>query len=119
MMPSSTIGVASSVAELVAGAAALEAAERDREGKLQVLHVAGVDLLERREPVALVVAVVQKPVLRFLGDAERALVRSCRQRPYRDERGCQQQRSRRDCGARHRWSSIILPGFLPLRHEGD
>ena len=64
-MPSSTIGVRFEIAEGVAPAA-LEAAERDREGELEVLDRVGVDLLERREPVALVIAVVEQPVLRLL-----------------------------------------------------
>ena len=74
MMPSSTMRGRFEIAELVAGAGALEAAERDGERELQVLDVVGVDLLELREPVALVVAVMQEPVLRLLGDVERALV---------------------------------------------
>ncbi len=72
-MPSSTIGVASQIAVLVA-AAALVAAERDGEHRLEVLDGVGVDVLELGEPPALVVAVVQQPVVRLLAHVERALV---------------------------------------------
>ena len=60
------------IAERVA-AAALEPAQRHREGELHVLDGVGVDLLERREPVALVIAVMEDPVLRLALRVERAL----------------------------------------------
>ena len=62
------------VAERIASAA-LEAAERHRERQLQVLDGIGVDLLERGEPVALVIAVMEDPVLRLALRIERALGR--------------------------------------------
>src|SRR5262249_48629446 len=55
--------------------AALVARERNREGDLEILDVAGVEGLERREPVTLIVAMVQDPVLRLLGRIDRALLR--------------------------------------------
>src|SRR5262249_49774803 len=46
--------------------AALETAQRYRERRLEVLDGIGVDVLEEREAMALIVAMVQKPVLRLL-----------------------------------------------------
>src|SRR5499427_6805137 len=56
-------------------AAGLQSAEADREGKAQPADRAGVDLLERREPMALVILVMQQPVLRLTVGAESALER--------------------------------------------
>ncbi len=85
------------IAELVAGAAALEAAQRDRERELQVLDGVGVDLLELREAMALVVAVVKHPVLRLLVDVERALEGHVGRPPGR-ERGGGQERAHQGPG---------------------
>ena len=61
---------------LVAGAGAFDAAQRNTERDLEILDIARVDGLELREPKALVVAMVQQPVLRLLaGRSERALLR--------------------------------------------
>src|SRR5262249_26276179 len=56
-------------------AARLQSAQTDREGKPQIADRVGVDLLERREPMALVVLVMQKPVLRLTVRIESALER--------------------------------------------
>src|SRR5262249_41693410 len=70
---------------------------RNAEDRLQVLHCVGVDLLELREAMALKVAVVEKPVLRLLGDVERTLLghfgRTCRR-----QRGGRKQRARQSAG---------------------
>jgi len=50
---------------LVDLAAGFGAGERGRERELQIFDVAGVDVFQGRISVTLVVAVVQKPVLRF------------------------------------------------------
>jgi len=54
------------IAEFIARARAFEAAEGDGECKLQVFGRIGVDFLECGEAVALEIAVMQEPVLRFL-----------------------------------------------------
>src|SRR5689334_15140630 len=58
------------IAGLVARAGALDAIERDTEHRLQVLHRVEIDLLELGEPMALVVVVVQQPVLWLLASIE-------------------------------------------------
>ena len=58
--------------------AALEPAQRHREGRFQVLHRVGVDFLEQRIAVALIIAVMQNPVLRLALRIERAGIASCR-----------------------------------------
>ncbi len=73
-------------------AAALEPAQRYCERGLEVLDGVGVDLLERGEAVALVVAVMQNPVLRFLLRIERALGRHVGGADRR-QRGGHQQRT--------------------------
>jgi hypothetical protein len=54
--------------------AALEA-QRHREGQLEVLHRVGVDVLEQREAMALVIAVMENPVLGLALRIERAFPR--------------------------------------------
>ena len=56
-------------------AAALDAAERYGPSNLQVLDVAGVDLVERREPLRRVAAVVEKPVPLLARGVEQAVRR--------------------------------------------
>ena len=81
------------VAVLVASAGAFDATESDAERDLEILDVAGVDGLELREPIALVVAVMEQPIMRLLGGVERALMRhvGCVHRSERARH--QQQRS--------------------------
>src|SRR5262249_13672059 len=55
-------GRAFQIAMLVAGAGTFDAAESDAERDLEILDVAGVDGLELREAMALVVAVMEQPV---------------------------------------------------------
>jgi hypothetical protein len=50
-------------------------AEPNREGELQVRNRRGVDLLELRKAMALIVLVVEQPVLRFLVRIQGALKR--------------------------------------------
>src|SRR6202011_3137774 len=56
-------------------AARLQSAEPDREGKPQPANRAGIDLLERGEPMTLIILVMQQPVLRLTIGIERALER--------------------------------------------
>src|SRR6516165_5720901 len=62
------------------------------EDDFQILDVAGVDLLELREPMALVVAMMKEPVLRLVASVEGAL-ESHIGRPGRREGGRHQQRT--------------------------
>jgi hypothetical protein len=91
---------------VLVAAAALIAAERDRERHLQVLDVAGIDVLELREPPTLVVAVVKQPVVGLLVGVERALVRHVG-RPDRGQRGCHEQRTRQNAGESQSFHRIL------------
>jgi hypothetical protein len=55
--------------------AALESAERYRERRLEILDGVGVDLPEQRETVALLVAVVEYPILRLALRVESPFIR--------------------------------------------
>ena len=55
--------------------AALQPAQRNREDRPQVLDRLGVDGGQRRKAVALIIAVIEQPVLRLLAGIERALER--------------------------------------------
>ncbi len=70
--------------------AALETAQRHRERRFQVLDRIGVDVLEEREAVALVITVVQNPVLRLALRIEGAIVRHIGRTHRRERRGHQQ-----------------------------
>src|SRR5262245_25128322 len=78
---------------MLVAATALVAAERNGECHPQILDVVGVDLLELRKPPALVVAVMEQPVLRLFAHVQRALVGHVG-RQDRRERGGREQRTR-------------------------
>ncbi len=86
------------IAECVT-AAALEPAQRHRVGEPHVLDGIGVDFLQRREPVALVIAVMEDPVLRLALRIERAFGGHVG-RAQRRQRGRHQQRTRECAGER-------------------
>src|SRR5215471_12122160 len=96
------------IAEFVT-AAALVTAERDTEQRFEVLDGLGIDLFELRKAPALIVAVVDQPIVRLLHCVERALEghvgRGCRR-----ECSCQQQR-RRQCTGANQSLHRVLPLF--------
>src|SRR5579871_3926985 len=75
--------------------AALEARERHREHRLQVFDGLGVDLLEQREAMTLVVAVMEDPVLRLALRVQGALIRHVGGAHRRERRGHQQRADKR------------------------
>jgi hypothetical protein len=83
-------------------AAVLESAQRHREHRLEVLDGIGVDFFEQGIAVALVIAVMENPVLRLQLRIERSLIGHVG-RAHRRQRG--RRKKRNDEDARERRAS--------------